>query len=214
MPFFYLLSGFIMVIAYAAKPVACPSLQEVCTGKKCIDVQHVPANKPEAAEDESLRPANKPEADQDESPRPANKPEAAQDESLRPANKQQTYEDQANPSKSRPRGFEVRRFWRNRFARLFPVYLATNLLTLPLTYYPPRLLTITGQNSIRSLVFGSLGLTSWSGLTLSIGKLLPGPPSSGPKSFLLPPNNVTWTISTMMSFYLGPYTSYAVDRYE
>ena len=146
MPFFYLLSGFIMVIAYAAKPVARPSMWVLCSRRY------------------------EPTTSTGELDTPETPPVAV---------------------------FDARRFWRNRFARLFPVYFATNLLTLPLIYDPPSLLPKVGQDSVRSLVLGSVGLTSWSELSF-IGRLLPGP-----NGFVFPPNCVCWTISTMMFFYVG-----------
>lgn len=119
MPFFYLLSGFVMAIAYGSERVAIPG---------DLSGQH-------------------------------------------------------------GRVFDIRKFWRNRFARLAPVYYVTNwwYLANPTTWY-----MIQPWSGILSL----FGMSSWFG-------------------FGFPPNGVTWTISTMMFFYvIFPYILPRMQRME
>ena len=145
MPFFYLLSGFIMALAYGSKSVVPPC--GLCDGTE--------------RDAESAR------------------------------------------------AFSIwwRRFARNRFARLVPVYLLTNVLAVPLFWidgphhgnYDKRDLALRG-------VLSALGLTSWTPIPFASG-------SAG--RLLFPINSVTWTICTMLWFYvMFPFAAPYIQRWS
>eukprot|EP01052_Picozoa_sp_SAG31_P021760 SAG31_NODE_1699_length_7499_cov_5.315135_3_plen_147_part_00 len=107
-----------------------------------------------------------------------------------------------DPILSKP--FDKRRFYINRFARLIPVYLLTNLAAIAVDFHTePALYGVGGCDLacynyfflFRS-VLTLFGLTSWTG------------------NFMSPLNGVTWTISTMFFFYwLFPDVVGRLQRY-
>ncbi|CAJ1328202.1 unnamed protein product [Effrenium voratum] len=94
------------------------------------------------------------------------------------------------------RDFNKKRFWRNRFARLFPMYMLTNVAIFLVMHY-------LGDNAMEgmssgkfdmNLVFTILGLNMW---IYPLDAWLPQT-----QQIELPSNLVTWTVQTMAVFYL------------
>jgi peptidoglycan/LPS O-acetylase OafA/YrhL len=86
--------------------------------------------------------------------------------------------------------FDAKRFWRNRFARLAPVYYVTNLLFFPVVLVgmaPAGIDGMAGPHTVILSAFLSLfGINSWLYPFIDVGP---------------PPNPVCWTITTMSFFY-------------
>jgi hypothetical protein len=90
---------------------------------------------------------------------------------------------------------DKQRFWRNRFARLFPVYAVTNL-AMAGAIIPAGGTGVDGTpqgvlGMILQFVATALGINTWLFPFVDVG---------------MPPNGVTWTITTMSFFYwVFPY---------
>ena len=84
--------------------------------------------------------------------------------------------------------FDRRRFLTNRLARVLPMYLLTNLSSIPLHVGYFR---STAANPL-NLFLTATGMNMW---LLPFCATVPG-------FELLPPNGASWTIQTMMGFYV------------
>eukprot|EP01043_Picozoa_sp_COSAG02_P026806 COSAG02_NODE_1555_length_11948_cov_28.444932_4_plen_515_part_00 len=93
-------------------------------------------------------------------------------------------------SGGQPQQMNKGKFWRNRFARLFPVYIATNAPMLPVVLAGGGVgIGGGGMGSVGSVVNGLLtllGANSWFLPIVDVG---------------MPANGVCWTITTMSFFY-------------
>jgi len=102
------------------------------------------------------------------------------------------------------RDFNKRRFWRNRFARLFPMYMLTNALYFVALHFGSQgqaagpLLSSTDFDF--NLILTILGLNMW---IFPIDAWLPvDAKKCCSHSVALPTNFVTWTVQTMAVFYI------------
>eukprot|EP00439_Symbiodinium_sp_Y106_P069380 s810_g11.t3 len=103
----------------------------------------------------------------------------------------------AGGESSRIADFNKRRFWRNRFARLFPMYVLTNALFFMMQRIFIKEHSLSFLSSPYwdfNLVLTALGLNMW---VFPITVWLP----SG-SQIELPSNFVTWTVQTMAVFYI------------
>eukprot|EP01048_Picozoa_sp_COSAG05_P006961 COSAG05_NODE_474_length_9484_cov_8.277784_1_plen_612_part_00 len=79
------------------------------------------------------------------------------------------------------------RFWQNRFARLWPVYMVTNVWVVPRIFQMHSMGGGAGVLGITvNLILAALGMNSWVVPLIDAG---------------MPPNGVCWTITTMSFFY-------------
>eukprot|EP00438_Fugacium_kawagutii_P021781 Skav205467 [mRNA] locus=scaffold4885:352087:353302:+ [translate_table: standard] len=96
------------------------------------------------------------------------------------------------------RDFNKRRFWRNRFARLFPMYMLTNIVYFLVVHFASQGRQLpdmpSSSNLDFNLVLTLLGLNVW---IYPIDAWLPQE-----HSVALPSNAVTWTVQTMAVFYI------------
>eukprot|EP00435_Cladocopium_sp_Y103_P054416 s257_g17.t1 len=101
------------------------------------------------------------------------------------------------------RDFNKRRFWRNRFARLFPMYMLTNILFFAVLHYgfqgKPMVGMLSSTNFDFNLILTFLGLNMW---IYPIDAWLPADLDCCYHSVALPANFVTWTVQTMAVFYI------------
>lgn len=101
------------------------------------------------------------------------------------------------------RDFNKRRFWRNRFARLFPMYMLTNILFFAVLHYgfkgKPMVGMLSSTNFDFNLILTFLGLNMW---IYPIDAWLPFDRDCCYHSVALPANFVTWTVQTMAVFYI------------
>ncbi|CAK9116538.1 unnamed protein product [Durusdinium trenchii] len=106
----------------------------------------------------------------------------------------------AADSSSNLANFNKRRFWRNRFARLFPMYMLTNIvyfLVLHFSWQGPGMLSSTNFDWNLALTF--LGLNMW---IYPLDAWLPTDAVCCQHQVALPSNFVTWTVQTMAVFYI------------
>jgi hypothetical protein len=96
----------------------------------------------------------------------------------------------AMDSGEQPQQMDKGKFWRNRFARLFPVYIVTNAPMLPMVLAGGGVgIGGNGMGSVGSVINGLLtllGANSWFLPIVDVG---------------MPANGVCWTITTMSFFY-------------
>lgn len=96
----------------------------------------------------------------------------------------------ATDSGARPQQMDKGKFWRNRFARLFPVYIVTNAPILPFIFAGGGAgISGSAMGTVGSVVNGLLtlvGANSWFLPIIDVG---------------MPANGVCWTITTMSFFY-------------
>eukprot|EP01046_Picozoa_sp_COSAG06_P007371 COSAG06_NODE_360_length_16832_cov_9.250209_3_plen_327_part_00 len=92
--------------------------------------------------------------------------------------------------------FDRNRFYRNRWARLAPVYYLSNMWMVMIMGFFAVLGVDIGSPSLWTWLTFPFGLTSWF-------------------YYVAPPNGVTWTISTMMFFYVVfPYLLPRIQRWS
>mmetsp|Transcript_26993 Transcript_26993/g.53922 ORF Transcript_26993/g.53922 Transcript_26993/m.53922 type:complete len:476 (+) Transcript_26993:220-1647(+) len=110
-----------------------------------------------------------------------------------------TIEIDVAASKENSFTIEKWKFWKNRFARLYPMYLLTNLTAIPMALEFNRF-------SISNVLVTMSGMNMW---------VYP----FAPTFFLMPLNGGTWTIQTMLFFYLVfpalfPFLLGITDRFK